>query len=347
MRLVTWIAISIATLAGALFPSVCPAQETLTITTWNVEHLGSPGRGFGGGFGAGKLPLRNDQQLQQIAVLIKDKLKSDILVLQEVGINRRYRGASHCRPLDAIKKHLKKLGQSWESYLPPVRFTPRSDDEENIHLAFIWNVKRVKPHSFAELDFRNYFVAGKSLFDRRPLIGHFSALNKDGKLANDFVLVNVHLGSGQNNDENHLVAMTMIQHELESNLGRYGVTEVDRIILGDFNDNPYAVDSKGRKISSPALYEHMKFKGYVDLVTPDMKTTRVSSKLNSLIDHILVSSEAREHMPDVKATLFRPDDGTGDPQKLTDWRQTFSDHFPISFQMAIAPRDDDSNFFDD
>jgi len=346
MRLTAWI----AALAACCFCTNGIAQDPLTITTWNIEHLGSPGRGFGGGFGAGKLPLRNDHQLVQIAALIKNELKSDVLVLQEIAINRRYRGASHCRPLDAIKKHLKKLGQAWESYLPPVRFTPPSDDEENIHLAFMWNTKRVKPHSFAELDFRNYFVAGKELFDRRPLIGHFSAIDEDGKLANDFLLVNVHLASGQNNDENHLVAMTMIQHELETNLGRYGVTEVDRAILGDFNDNPHAVDSKGRKMHSPAMYEQMRFKGYVDLVTADMKTTRVSSKLNSLIDHVLVNSEFQEHMPEVKAILYRPDefdDESDDQQKLTAWRQTFSDHFPISIQIEVAPRDDDSDFFAD
>jgi endonuclease/exonuclease/phosphatase family metal-dependent hydrolase len=141
--------------------------------------------------------------------------------------------------------------------------------------------------------------------------------------------------------------MTLIQHELEANLGRYAVTEGDCIILGDFNDNPHAINEKGQPAYSPALYEHMKFKGYIDLVTADMKTTRLSSNLDSLIDHILISGEAQEHVPQVKAVLLGPEIGTGDALKLTSWRQTFSDHLPLSFKIDIAASDDDSDFFDD
>ena len=141
--------------------------------------------------------------------------------------------------------------------------------------------------------------------------------------------------------------MTLIQHELEANLGRYAVTEGDRIILGDFNDNPHAVDGDGQPAYSSALYEHMKFKGYVDLVTADMKTTRLSNNLDSLIDHVLVSSEARGHVPHERAELLGPEIGTADAAQLTSWRQTFSDHLPISFQIEIAASDDDRDFFDD
>jgi hypothetical protein len=123
-----------ATLA---FSSTGICQTPLTITTWNIEHLGSPGRGFGGGFGAGNLPLRTDDQLHQIALFIKDELQSDVLVLQEIGVTRRYRAASQSRPLGVIKKQLQSMGQSWDYYLPPVRFTPPPDDIENLHLAFM------------------------------------------------------------------------------------------------------------------------------------------------------------------------------------------------------------------
>ena len=54
------------------------ANEPMVITTWNIEHLGSPGRGFGGGFGGfgryatpprkDQLPKRTDEQLKKIAV---------------------------------------------------------------------------------------------------------------------------------------------------------------------------------------------------------------------------------------------------------------------------------------
>ena len=40
------ILLSVAFLAGCAV-----AEDTITITTWNIEHLGTTGRGFGGGFG--------------------------------------------------------------------------------------------------------------------------------------------------------------------------------------------------------------------------------------------------------------------------------------------------------
>ena len=126
-------------------------QTPLTVTTWNIEHLGSAGRGFGGGFGGGSLPPRTDDQLHQIAAFVKDELQSDVLALQEIGVTRRYRAASQSRPLGVITKQLQAMGQSWDYYLPPVRFTPPQDDIENIHLAFMWNTKRVKPHAFFPL----------------------------------------------------------------------------------------------------------------------------------------------------------------------------------------------------
>ena len=56
------------------------------ITTWNIEHLGSGGRGFGGGFGAGDIPMRTDAQLEAIADFIKSDLGSDVLAVQEIAI---------------------------------------------------------------------------------------------------------------------------------------------------------------------------------------------------------------------------------------------------------------------
>lgn len=56
----------------------CPlALADIRITTWNIEHLGSAGRGIGGGFGGGNLPLRSNAQLDEIGEFIRDTLQSD------------------------------------------------------------------------------------------------------------------------------------------------------------------------------------------------------------------------------------------------------------------------------
>lgn len=318
----------------------CLADE-LTVTTWNLEHFGSPGRGFGGGFGGGSLPKRGPDDFKKIAKFIKNDLKSDVLALQEIAITHRRLGASYSKPLKAVVDELKTLGEDkWRYYLPAVEKTP-PDNKSNEYLGFLWNAERARLLRVFELDLPNQRLAGKNLFDRKPLIGYFEAIDENGKSKNDFVLVNVHLGSGQDNDENHLIAMTLIEYNLARNLGKNAVTEKDIIILGDFNDNPHSTKN-GKKIHTPALYDHMKFKGYVDLVPAEVKTTRMNNALNSLIDHVLVSADAKKDVPTNKATVFKP--GNGDSSKYADWRKTFSDHFPISFKITIRA-DSDTDFF--
>jgi len=317
------------------------AQDELTVTSWNIEHLGSPGRGFGGGFGAASLPKRSDEELKKLAKFIKDDLKSDVLALQEIAITRRRLGASYSTPLRKIVAELAKLGEKkWDYFLPPVDTTP-PDDYHNEFLGFMWNTRRVRLLKAFEMDMKNHRLAGKNLFDRMPLIGYFEAIDDEGKSKNDFALVNVHFGSGQDYDESHLIAMTLIEFELARNLGKNAITEKDIIILGDFNDNPHT-EKRGKKIHSPAMYEHMKFKGYIDLVPAELKTTRMNDGLNSLIDHIFVSEAAKKDVPTDKAVIFRP--GGGDSTLFADWRKTFSDHFPLSFKVKVHA-DTDSDFF--
>lgn len=104
------------------------SDDSITVTTWNIEHLGSPGRGFGGGYGgfgsssippsSQQLPSRNDDDLKKIAAFIRDDLKSDLLALQEIGITGRQRGRSKSEPLDKIVAELEGNGGDWSYFLP-------------------------------------------------------------------------------------------------------------------------------------------------------------------------------------------------------------------------------------
>ncbi len=146
--------------------------------------------------------------------------------------------------------------------------------------------------------------------------------------------------SGQSFDENHLIAMTMTEFRLTRELRRERVKESDRIILGDFNDNPFARTSSGRQKFSPALYEHMAFKGYVDFVNAATEFTRMNRNLDSIIDHILVNRWAKRHIPQDHAEKFT----SGDSSTFAAWRRTFSDHFPLSFEIKVETSDDDVDF---
>jgi endonuclease/exonuclease/phosphatase family metal-dependent hydrolase len=316
----------------------CPvpltAQDYLTITTWNIETLGGEGRGLAGGYGQGSLGLRSSEQLKKIAELIKNDLGSDILAIQEIAITSTPNGVSSSEGLNAI---VAELGQEWSYFLPPVGSIP--EGHANLFCAFLWNKSRVNLQKVFMLNVPNHEMAGANLFDRTPLVGYFEA-KKDGVGTNDFVLVNVHLKSGQDNDENHLIAMVALEHGLTKNLKDNQVKESDRIILGDFNDNPYAKKANGKPQYSDALYRHMEFKKYDDLVTQDFHSTRMDGELSSIIDHILVNKSAKLHIPANKAIIYLP----GDSSTFADWRKTYSDHFPISFKLAIENQDDDVDF---
>ena len=76
------------------------------------------------------------------------------------------------------------------------------------------------------------------------------------------------------------------------------------------------------------------------MVTEDLEFTRMNHDLNSTIDHVLVNRSAQLHMSIVEAEKFLP----GNSSTFATWRQTFSDHFPISFRLRIASSDDDVDF---
>ena len=346
------IALTVMLLGTTAFSDEAPSP--LTITTWNIEHLGTLGRGFGGGFGGfGKgsvpengapLPLRSDDDLKRIADFIQTELKSDVLALQEIGITGLRRGRSLSEPLEKIIKHLNRAGGRWAYFLPQVNKTPPKDSEDNTFLGYLWNQNRVHLITIFEMSLPNPYMGGTELFERIPLVGYFESVGSDGAAGNDFALANVHLASGQNNDENHLIAMTLIEATFSKDLAKHAVMESDLIILGDFNDNPSQTKADGSPRYSPAMHQHMQFKGYIDLVQPGVKTTRMNSNLDSLIDHILLNKSAQVGLVHTNATIYKPGGKAGDPSQYGAWRRTFSDHFPLSFQLRIET-DTDVDFF--
>lgn len=317
---------------GCLLTSIA-FGDTLKVTTWNIEHLGTGGRGFGGGYGGGYLPKRTDADLERIGEFIRDELGSDLVALQEIAINAsdRFRGP-RCEELDKI---VESMGDNWKYCLPPAKADHHED--KSMYVGYLWNSDKVRADRIFPMDVPDLDLAGKALFDRVPLVGCFTAL-KDGEPANDFVLVNVHLASGQGNDENHLIAMTLIEYRLTSQLRAMQVTESDRIILGDFNDNPYHPDAK----RTDGLYEHMEAKGYTDFVGKDFHATRMDANLRSVIDRILVNSYASKHVQADRATIWLP--GGGDRYVFAEWRQTYSDHFPVSILIEVKTGKDDSDW---
>jgi len=133
--------------------------------------------------------------------------------------------------------------------------------------------------------------------------------------------------------------MVIIQQNLKEELQTHGIREGDRIILGDFNDNPFAQDDQGNPRFSDLLYRYMSKKGYTDLVNANTGPTRMDINLNRIIDHVLVKRSAQAHLVEVSIMKFQPADSTN--SGLTSWRRTFSDHFPLILRLKVENHDDD------
>lgn len=310
------------------------AQNELRIATWNIEHLGSPGRGLGG-IGAGGLPLRSEAQLKEIAGLIRDDLRVDLLAIQEVAITGVSDFGHISDPLEAI---IEELGDDWSYHIGKPGDEIELGSIHNMQNAFLWNAAKVRAVKLLDLEFPNEFVGKKHLFDRIPLIGYFQAL-KDNEDTNDFLLVNVHLTSGQGNDENHLAAMVIIEQNLRNLLRKHNFKESDRIILGDFNDNPFARDEDGDLRYIDLLYRYVETRGYQDLVTEEIGFTRLNDQKTSIIDHILVNRGIASRHLVGSVERFLPENSSD--EDLARWRRTFSDHLPLIVTLKVANKDDD------
>lgn len=233
--------------------------QSLTIATWNIEHLGSNGRGFPE-FGENAFDRRTNDDYDKIAVLIRDNLSLEIVCAQEISSSYKEAGISYSNELENITK---VLGADWKYYLANFRGGNTSEDE--MQNAFIYNSNKVELKEVFELNVPDYYIGNKKAFDRKPLIGYFVPKDSD----NGFVIVNLHLASGQSNDENHMAAMIMIEQNLGYYLRKNGIdkSEKDIIILGDLNDNPFKLKSNSKCCKySNLMYEYMGEKGYTNLV---------------------------------------------------------------------------------
>jgi len=311
-------------------------NDSITIATWNIEHLGSDGRGFPEHQNE-NIGARTENDFRLIAALIKDTLQLDVVCLQEISISMKMNRKSYSTQLDRIVHY---LGEDWSYYLT---YLPCETDQEEMQNAFLYNTNKLRLKTVFEMDVPYFVVGEKNLFDRIPLVGHFVAL-KDEIEMNEFVLVNLHLASGQDNDENHLAAMVIIEQNLKDELKRRDIIEPNRdskyaleekIILGDFNDNPYKLKSNETCCKYlDFLYQYMDKKGYTDLTTKEIASTRMNKNFDSTIDHILVHKRIKDNIGLNKARIYYPCNKE-DNDCLLEWRKIYSDHFPLYFKLEI------------
>lgn len=151
-------------------------EQLAVVGTWNIEHLGSPGRGFGGGYGGGSLPARTPDQLAEIGRFIRDDLRMDILALQEIAVTAVVDGQTRNSELDAIAA---AMGQFWSYTLAPAPAHPPPDQRHNMVVGFLYNTDIVSCRTSFSIPVPNLILAGASTADRQPLCGYFEFPSAD------------------------------------------------------------------------------------------------------------------------------------------------------------------------
>lgn len=290
--------------------------DTWTLGCWNIEDLGpNSGRGFPEAAG---IPPRTDAQLKDIGVYIRDDLGADALMLSEIVHTHSSGGLPRNSQLDTIVDELESGGSDWDYFIG-------SSGSKSV--AFLFNKGRIAVKKIAEFAVDKFTIQDQDIFLRDPLVVWIDVLDNAGDPVDDLLLVGLHLKSQQKFRDNHLVAMAKLVTELAKFKKDNGInkSEDDIIIFGDLNDSAHT------RARFQYLFAYMKDKRYTHLRNDngDYPDTRING---SEIDHIFV----RRHL--TNDDWIDPDSFKVHtvPQNERDaYRQTFSDHFPLTFEFEF------------
>ena len=313
-------------------PTATPGSASYCVVgAWNLEHFQEgAARGFPENtHGGPSYPARTDEDYAIIAGMIR-RIEARILVLEEVGAQTSEAGGRTTTRSRELDRLLRALQPEHFEYV-----VGASGSSE--HVAILYDTSRAQLDNVCECDFpRDLKVDGKTVFDREPLLAHFTLLN-DGHPANDLLVVGVHLASGQRLNKNHDEAMRLLREDLQARRreGRcIPRDENDVIIAGDFNTSRFdkSVESFWNEMDQgdwdvlgddPANYPVTRLSG----VPLQLRDSRIDYIIVSRGHHGLAGEEVLQESPTVHQELIgaSPDE----------YRRRASDHLPITVQVQL------------
>ena len=296
---------------------------------WNLEHFhDGASRGFPENTRGGpSYPARTQSDYEAIAAIIEN-LEVRILVLEEIYA-QEVQGSVEMQSLE-VEKIIHILGEDNYSYI--IGHSGRSQ-----HIALLFDQRYARLNAEYEFNLPDERINSKWLFDRQPLVAHFTLLN-GSQTMNDIAVVGVHLASGQPKRKNHDRAMELIVEEIENlrlNEICIPTDENDILIMGDFNANRF--DSYDEE-----FWDDMEGNGWDVLADndSDYPATRLSGhplKLDkSKIDYIIVTKgnhglfgeEITEAQALVHTGLINPN--------AEAFRGFASEHLPVTIRIRVT-----------
>jgi endonuclease/exonuclease/phosphatase family metal-dependent hydrolase len=307
-----------------------PGADALTyvVGSWNLEHFHEgASRGFPENTRGGPtFPARTQADYETIAALI-ETIEAKILVLEEIFAEEIVVDAETDVRSAELDRLISILGSANYDYVI-------GESGGSQHIAILYDQRAARLNEACETDFPRIQVQGKNLFDRQPLMAHFTLL-ENGQDRNDLVVVGVHLASGQQNNRNHDRAIEMLLDELdEARTEDWCVPgdENDILITGDFNASRFDVTHED-------FWDEMESESWD--VLADSSATYSPTRLagvplepRSIIDYVIVSSGSRgldgEEVDTDEATVHV--DLVGQPEAF---RRQASDHIPVTVQVRV------------
>ena len=297
------------------------------VGTWNLEYLHNDrSRGFPEYLAGGPLYApRTDADYAAIADVLRDKLRVDLVSLQEINAETE----SDAEPRSGeLERLLTYLGPPYQGVV--------SRSGGNQHLAVCWNSRRVRVDTTFELSYPPLDVSG-DLFARDPLVVGVTLIH-EGVEQSDLLFVALHLASGRSRTRNHDSALALLADTLSILIQSPAsplVSERDILLAGDFNFDPY--DAYRERV-----LEEMHLGSWQILSDPNGPLTRLggvpllpASRLDFMICSDAMTGPRR--IIDVGSVQAHIQLATGGYDAF---RGTFSDHVPVTVRLRPAPDDD-------
>jgi len=307
------------------------SQGDAVVGTWNLEFLHqSRSRGFPELLDGGPIyGPRVDADYRAIADVIARGLDAVILVLNEVN-SQPPTGSPSGSPVSAEIEHLRNYLGAHYAYVI-------SQSGGSQHVAILWDQRRARLDTVFELTYPTILVQGKDVLPRDPLVARFTLL-ADGMDQNDLVIVGLHLASGKANHRNHDSALALLVDTLEALVHSTHEMlggEMDVMLAGDFNFDLYDDHRE-------AYVERMELGRWDVLANRDYLCTRLGGvplQPDSRLDYVICTDAMRGSRALINRSMAQvhQDDAGYDFDR---YRQIYSDHFPVSVRVRLAPDDD-------
>lgn len=327
--------------ASVVAPADGSTGGTVRIGCWNLEWFHSTrNRGFPEyQYGGPTYQTRTDEQIEEIAEVITDRVGMSLVVLSEInGVTSQGDDGESDVESPELNKLLGELPDGWDYTMG---YSGRGQ-----RLAFLFDGNKCRMNEVIEYDVPRREIQDEDIFARDPLAAHVSFL-QNGAVKNDLVVFGLHLASGQQNHRNHDAAMKKVRELLAESLAAGelgGQNEHDIMFMGDLNANMF------RPPVEQFFIEMDETDGKWDVLAADnYPATRLSGVPlgldRSQIDYIIASRRSLtrnglvgdEINGNVTATVHT---------ELLQWksadkfREDISDHLPVTIDLTVRSDDD-------